>query len=46
MEREITPKPSREEEEALDAALARLVSEPEDGRNGWWREGVDENVES
>jgi len=45
MEREITPEPSPEDEEAIEAALARLLQEPRDARSAWWREGVRENLE-
>jgi hypothetical protein len=43
---EITPEPSPEEREALELALARLLSEPADTRSAWWREGMREAVAS
>jgi hypothetical protein len=45
MEREISPEPSAEEEEAIEAALARLLQERMDPYSAWWREGVRENLE-
>ena len=45
MEREITPEPSAEDEEAIEAALARLLQERMDPYSAWWREGVRENLE-
>jgi hypothetical protein len=45
MEREITPQPSPEDEEAIDAALARLLAERADPYSEWWRTGIRENVE-
>jgi len=45
MEREITPEPSPEDEEAIEAALARLLEERTDPYSAWWREGVRENLE-
>lgn len=45
MEREITPEPSAQDEEAIEAALARLLQEREDPYTAWWREGVRENLE-
>jgi hypothetical protein len=45
MEREIMPEPSPEDEEAIEAALARLLAERTDPFSAWWREGVRENVE-
>jgi hypothetical protein len=44
MEPEIMPEPPAAEREALNEALARLLSEPEDPYNAWWREGVRETV--
>jgi hypothetical protein len=45
MEREITPEPSAQDEEAIDAALARLLEERVDPYSAWWREGIRENLE-
>jgi hypothetical protein len=45
MEREITPEPSPEDEQAIEAALARLLQERADPYSAWWREGVRENLE-
>jgi hypothetical protein len=45
MEGEITPEPSPEDEEAIEAALARLLEERADPYSAWWREGVRENLE-
>jgi hypothetical protein len=45
MEREVTPQPSPEDEEAIDAALAKLLGRPAEPRSAWWRSGVEENVE-
>jgi hypothetical protein len=42
MEREIVPEPPEEEREALEEALARLLAEPEDPHNDWWRTGIRE----
>ena len=41
---EIAPEPEPEEREALERALARLLSDPPDPRSAWWREGVREGV--
>jgi hypothetical protein len=45
MEREIIPEPSPEDEEAIEAALARLLAERTDPYSDWWREGVRESLE-
>jgi len=45
MEHEITPEPSPEDEEAIEAALARLLAERTDPYSAWWREGVRESLE-
>lgn len=45
MERTITPEPDPEHEEAIDAALARLLGRREGPRSAWWRAGVEENAE-
>jgi hypothetical protein len=45
MDREITPEPSAEDEEAIEAALARLLAERTDPHSAWWRAGVRENLE-
>jgi hypothetical protein len=44
MEPEIVPEPSKEEREALDEALARLLAQRPDPYSDWWRQGVDEAV--
>jgi hypothetical protein len=44
MEPEITPEPSDSDREALDEALARLFSEPDDPYSEWWRAGIRELV--
>jgi hypothetical protein len=44
MEREIVPEPSESEREALDEALARLLSERDDPYTEWWRAGIRELV--
>jgi hypothetical protein len=44
MEPEIVPEPPVGDREALDAALARLLSKPEDPYSAWWREGVRETL--
>ena len=44
MEHEILPEPPEGEREALDEALARLLAEPEDPYNDWWRAGVRETL--
>jgi hypothetical protein len=46
MEPEIVPEPPAGDREALDEALARLLSEPEDPHDAWWREGVRETLSS
>ena len=38
------PEPPEDEREALDEALARLLAEPEDPYNDWWRAGVRETL--
>jgi hypothetical protein len=45
MQPEITPEPGREEREALEQALARLLDPPADPRSQWWRAGVAEKLE-
>lgn len=45
MDREITPEPSEEDGEAIEAALARLVEERTDPYSAWWRAGVRESLE-
>ena len=45
MELDVTPKPSPEEEEAIDAALARLLEPAEEPRSVWWRDGIEESLE-
>lgn len=45
MEHEITPEPSPEDEEAIEAALARLQQERADPYSAWWRAGVRENAD-
>jgi hypothetical protein len=45
MEREIIPEPSPEDEEAIEAALARLLEEPADPYSAWWRAGVREGLD-
>jgi hypothetical protein len=42
MKREIRPEPSREELEAIEEALARLMATPADPRSAWWRAGLAE----
>jgi hypothetical protein len=44
MEPEIVPEPSERDREALDEALARLLSEREDPYSEWWRAGIREVV--
>lgn len=44
-EREIIPEPSPQDDEAIEAALARLLGERADPYNDWWRAGVRENLE-
>jgi hypothetical protein len=44
MELWISPEPSPEDREALERALALLVSEAPDERGAWWRQGVRENL--
>lgn len=38
------PEPPEGEREALEEALARLLAEPEDPYNDWWRAGVRETL--
>jgi hypothetical protein len=38
------PEPTREEREALELALARVLAESAEPRSAWWREGVREAV--
>ena len=38
------PEPPEDERKALDEALARLLAEPEDPYNEWWRTGVRETL--
>jgi hypothetical protein len=45
MEREITPEPSPEDEEAIEAALASILEERTDPYSYWWRAGVREILE-
>lgn len=45
MEREIIPEPSPEDKEAIEAALARLLTERTNPFSAWWRDGVRANVE-
>jgi hypothetical protein len=45
MEREITPEPSAEDEEAIEAALARLLAERPDPYSDWWGVGIRESLE-
>ena len=44
-ERDITPEPPPEDEEAIETALARLLGERIDPYSAWWREGVRESIE-
>jgi hypothetical protein len=44
MTREIRPEPSPEEREAIEEALARLISPAPDPRSPWWRAGVAEDL--
>jgi hypothetical protein len=44
MEPEIVPEPSVSDREALDEALARLLTERDDPYSEWWRAGVRELV--
>jgi hypothetical protein len=44
MTREIRPKPSPDELEAIEEALARLASSAPDPRSGWWRAGIAEDL--
>jgi hypothetical protein len=44
-EREIIPEPSPQDEEAIEAALARLLAERTDPYSAWWRAGVRENLQ-
>ena len=45
MEREIAPEPSAEDEQAIEAALARLLAERPDPYSDWWRLGIRESLE-
>jgi hypothetical protein len=45
MDHEISPAPAPEDEEAIEAALARLLQERVDPYSAWWREGVRENLD-
>lgn len=45
MDREITPEPSAEDEEAIEAALARLLEERTDPYSAWWRAGIREGLD-
>jgi hypothetical protein len=42
MDSQIVPEPPEDEREALDEALARLLSETSDPYSEWWRTGVRE----
>jgi hypothetical protein len=42
MDSQIAPEPPGDEREALDEALARLLSERFDPYSEWWRTGVRE----
>jgi hypothetical protein len=44
MDVDITPEPSDEEREALDEALAHLLTERTDPYSDWWRAGLRETV--
>ena len=44
MNREIRPKPSPEELEAIEEALARLTEPAADLHSDWWRAGVAEDL--
>jgi hypothetical protein len=44
MEPEIVPEPPAGDRQALDEALARLLSEREDPYSAWWRQGARETV--
>jgi hypothetical protein len=44
MEPEIVPEPSDGDREALNEALARLLSGGDDPYSGWWRAGIREVV--
>jgi hypothetical protein len=44
MEPEIVPEPPAGERQALDEALARLLSDPADPYSDWWRAGAREGV--
>ena len=44
MELDWRPEPTPEEREALERALARLLTERTDPRGVWWREGVQESL--
>ena len=44
MELDWKPEPTPEEREALDRALARLLSERDEPRSAWWRDGVRESL--
>jgi hypothetical protein len=41
-----TPEPGPDEREALERTLQRLLTERQDSRSAWWREGVEEAVSS
>lgn len=43
-ELEIWPEPSEEEREALEAALAGLLSSGERPVSAWWQAGIEESV--
>ena len=44
MHLDIIPEPSRDERDAIVAALEKARAEP-DSRDDWWRTGVIENLE-
>jgi hypothetical protein len=45
MELDVTPQPSPEEEEAIEAALTRLLEPSGEPRSAWWRAGVEESLD-
>jgi hypothetical protein len=45
MKPDFDPKPTDEEREALEIALARLLAPPSEPRTAWWRRGIEEGLE-
>jgi hypothetical protein len=44
VEYEVVPEPSKDDREALEQALAALLTPPAPPASAWWRRGVEENA--